>query len=117
MRFLVDAQLPPALVGWLVARGHEAEHVADRRLQTASDAVIWDYALATSAVIQGRGFREAQGVDGDGAGGGLDQAAEHAAPRPADMVRYRNVTDFGCARTWRNADRGDMSQRRRMLSA
>jgi hypothetical protein len=101
MRFLVDAQLPPALVGWLVARGHEAEHVGDRQLQTASDAAIWDYALATSAVIvtQGRGFREAQGVDSGGAGGGLDQAAEHAAPRPADMVRYGNVTDFGCART------------------
>jgi predicted nuclease of predicted toxin-antitoxin system len=51
MRFLVDAQLPPALVGWLAARGHEAEHVADRKMQTASDAAIWDYALAMSAVI------------------------------------------------------------------
>jgi predicted nuclease of predicted toxin-antitoxin system len=27
MRFLVDAQLPPALCDWLRARGHEAEHV------------------------------------------------------------------------------------------
>ena len=27
MKFLVDAQLPPALCGWLRARGHEAEHV------------------------------------------------------------------------------------------
>jgi predicted nuclease of predicted toxin-antitoxin system len=27
MKFLVDAQLPPALCGWLEARGHEAEHV------------------------------------------------------------------------------------------
>jgi predicted nuclease of predicted toxin-antitoxin system len=51
MRFLVDAQLPPALVGCLVAAGHEAEHVGDRKMQTASDAAIWDYALATSAVI------------------------------------------------------------------
>jgi predicted nuclease of predicted toxin-antitoxin system len=51
MRFLVDAQLPPALVGWLAAGGHEAEHVGDRKMQTASDAAIWDYALATSAVI------------------------------------------------------------------
>src|SRR5882762_3852837 len=51
MRFLVDAQLPPALVGWLVAGGHEAEHVGDRKMQTSSDAAIWDYALATSAVI------------------------------------------------------------------
>jgi predicted nuclease of predicted toxin-antitoxin system len=51
MRFLVDAQLPPALVGSLADGGHEAEHVADRKMQTASDAAIWDYALATSAVI------------------------------------------------------------------
>jgi predicted nuclease of predicted toxin-antitoxin system len=51
MRFLVDAQLPPALAGWLVAKGHEAEHVGDRAMQAASDTAIWDYALATSAVI------------------------------------------------------------------
>lgn len=29
MRFLVDAQLPPALARWLAAQGHEAEHVGD----------------------------------------------------------------------------------------
>jgi predicted nuclease of predicted toxin-antitoxin system len=51
MRFLIDAQLPPALAGWLVANGHEAEHIGDRGMQTASDTVIWDHALATSAVI------------------------------------------------------------------
>ncbi|MDP3077463.1 DUF5615 family PIN-like protein [Bradyrhizobium sp.] len=51
MRFLVDAQLPPALVEWLAAEGHDAEHVADRQMRSASDAVIWDYALAMSAVI------------------------------------------------------------------
>jgi predicted nuclease of predicted toxin-antitoxin system len=51
MRFLVDAQLPPALVRWLADRGHEAEHVADREMQAASDTAIWDYALATSAAI------------------------------------------------------------------
>ena len=51
MRFLVDAQLPPALVGWLAAKGHEAEHVADRGMQTASDTAIWGYALAVSATI------------------------------------------------------------------
>jgi predicted nuclease of predicted toxin-antitoxin system len=51
MRFLVDAQLPPALARWLVAQGHEAEHVGDRGMQTASDAVIWDYALASAAAI------------------------------------------------------------------
>jgi predicted nuclease of predicted toxin-antitoxin system len=51
MRFLVDAQLPPALARWLAANGHDAEHVADRGNQAASDTAIWDYALATSAAI------------------------------------------------------------------
>lgn len=51
MRFLVDAQLPPALARWLVAKGHEAEHVADKEMQAASDTAIWDYALTSSAAI------------------------------------------------------------------
>lgn len=51
MRFLVDAQLPPALARWLTIKGHQAEHVADRQMQAASDAVIWDYALRQAAVI------------------------------------------------------------------
>ncbi|MFI5014449.1 MAG: DUF5615 family PIN-like protein [Hyphomicrobiales bacterium] len=50
-RFIVDAQLPPALARWLVDRGHEAEHVADRQMQTASDAAIWEFALRAAAVI------------------------------------------------------------------
>ena len=51
MRFIVDAQLPPALARWLTERGHDAEHVADRHLQAASDSVIWNRAMATSAAI------------------------------------------------------------------
>jgi predicted nuclease of predicted toxin-antitoxin system len=51
MRFLVDAQLPPALARWLVAKGHEAEHVADRGMQAASDIAIWGFALTSAAVI------------------------------------------------------------------
>ena len=51
MRFLVDAQLPPALARWFVAKGHEAEHVGDRGMQAASDTAIWDHALASAAVI------------------------------------------------------------------
>jgi predicted nuclease of predicted toxin-antitoxin system len=41
MRFIVDAQLPPALARWLAAKGHEAEHVADLQMEAASDAAIW----------------------------------------------------------------------------
>lgn len=51
MRFLVDAQLPSALARWLASQGHEAEHVADRQLEAASDSAIWDFALQVSAVI------------------------------------------------------------------
>ncbi len=51
MRFLVDAQLPPALARWLVATGHEAEHVADVGLGAAQDQAIWAYAESVDAVI------------------------------------------------------------------
>ena len=51
MRFLVDAQLPPALARWLATEGYEAEHVGDIGMQSASDATIWDHALAHSAVV------------------------------------------------------------------
>lgn len=51
MRFLVDAQLPPALVQPLTACGHVAEHVADIGLRDADDSSIWDYALRHQAII------------------------------------------------------------------
>ena len=51
MRFLVDAQLPPALARWLAEAGHTAEHVADSGMESAEDTPIWTRALATNAVI------------------------------------------------------------------
>jgi predicted nuclease of predicted toxin-antitoxin system len=51
MRFLVDAQLPPALARWQAANGHTAEHVGDVGLHTKSDTAIWDYAIRQTAVI------------------------------------------------------------------
>jgi len=51
MRFLVDAQLPPALARSLAERGHTAEHVYDIGLHTADDPVLWDYAVSAGAVI------------------------------------------------------------------
>ena len=51
MRFLVDAQLPPAPARWIVDKGHAAEHVIDCGLAEASDTAIWRYALDTGAVI------------------------------------------------------------------
>ena len=51
MRFVVDAQLPPALSAWLVAQGHEAVHVFNLHMARASDSAIWQHARETSAVI------------------------------------------------------------------
>lgn len=51
MRFLVDAQLPPALARMLADRGHVAEHVGDIGLLSASDAEIWTYALDHDATL------------------------------------------------------------------
>jgi predicted nuclease of predicted toxin-antitoxin system len=51
MRFLVDAQLPPALARWLETKGHAADHVEDLRLLNADDAEIWNHALSVNAAI------------------------------------------------------------------
>lgn len=51
MKFLVDAQLPPALAEWLRKRGHEAEHVADIGMVDASDAAIADRSEDSGAIL------------------------------------------------------------------
>ncbi|MFZ4072236.1 MAG: DUF5615 family PIN-like protein [Caulobacterales bacterium] len=51
MRFVVDAQLPPALAAWLRAKGHDANHVADLLDARASDRAILDLAAQVGAVI------------------------------------------------------------------
>ena len=51
MRFLVDAQLPPALARWLHDLGYEAEHVLAAGLLGASDDAIWSLALASESVV------------------------------------------------------------------
>jgi predicted nuclease of predicted toxin-antitoxin system len=51
MRFLIDAQMPPALARLLEAHGHIAEHVADIGLRHAEDSPIWAYALTQQAII------------------------------------------------------------------
>jgi predicted nuclease of predicted toxin-antitoxin system len=40
VKFLVDAQLPPALADWLRERGHSADHVSGLGLLAAPDAEI-----------------------------------------------------------------------------
>ena len=47
MRFLVDAQLPPALARWLTAQGHEAQMTKDedfvglREQKADGPVVVW----------------------------------------------------------------------------
>lgn len=51
MRFLVDAQLPPALARVLASHGHEASHVYDLGMHKATDTDIWQLALDQDAVL------------------------------------------------------------------
>ena len=51
MTFLVDNQLPQALVRFLVSRGHQAEHVLDLGMDEAGDQAIWNYAGKNNRVI------------------------------------------------------------------
>jgi predicted nuclease of predicted toxin-antitoxin system len=44
MRFLVDAQLPPALARFLETRGHEAKAAREVGLREAEDPAIWTFA-------------------------------------------------------------------------
>lgn len=51
MKFLVDAQLPPALALWLREAGHDAQAVREVGLREAEDADIWNRALKTGEVL------------------------------------------------------------------
>jgi predicted nuclease of predicted toxin-antitoxin system len=51
VKFLVDANLPPALAQWLASEGHEAQHVADLGMQASADREIWQHARDSGACI------------------------------------------------------------------
>ena len=51
MKFLVDANLPPRLCLWLRTHRHEADHVFDRNLLTATDTEIWEIGRVENFVI------------------------------------------------------------------
>ena len=51
MKFIVDAQLPPALARLLCELGQEAVAVRDVGLREADDGPIWQYALEHGTVI------------------------------------------------------------------
>ncbi len=51
MKFIVDAQLPPALARFLTAKGESAIHVLDKQMMKASNSEIWDLALQENFII------------------------------------------------------------------
>lgn len=51
MNFLVDHQLPLALVTWLNIKGHQATHVYTQNMHQFQDIVVWDYAVRYSLII------------------------------------------------------------------
>ena len=50
-KFIVDAQLPPALARFLTSLGENAIHVLDVEMMEASDSKIWDLAMRESRVV------------------------------------------------------------------
>ena len=65
MKFLVDANLPPALALWLVSEGHDAIHVGDLGMERSPDREIWNRArdLAACIVTKDEDFVLLQALD------------------------------------------------------
>ena len=51
MRFLVDAQLPPALAKWIADKGHSASAVRDQGLRNSDDGSIANFAVESDWVV------------------------------------------------------------------
>jgi predicted nuclease of predicted toxin-antitoxin system len=51
VKFLVDANLPPALARWLASEGHEAHHVSDLGMEAMPDREIWARARELDACV------------------------------------------------------------------
>jgi predicted nuclease of predicted toxin-antitoxin system len=51
VKFIVDANLPPALARWLASEGHDAFHVSDLGMTSTPDRTIWQRAREISACI------------------------------------------------------------------
>jgi len=68
MTFLVDNQLPFALVVHIRSLGLTASHVAEAGLDRASDREIWQYAKANGSVIisKDEDFMHLAGADPEG---------------------------------------------------
>ena len=65
MKFLVDANLPPALAQWLISEGHEAQHVSELGMASMPDREIWTRArdLGASILTKDEDFVLLQALD------------------------------------------------------
>ena len=68
MRFLIDAQLPPALAREITALGHDTVHVAEIGMLSASDSDIWKRAveLAAALITKDEDFVTMRALDSEG---------------------------------------------------
>lgn len=59
MKFLIDAQLPPALARLITSLGHHAQHVEDIGALLSTDEAIWTYAVthAQSIITKDEDFK------------------------------------------------------------
>jgi predicted nuclease of predicted toxin-antitoxin system len=51
MRFLVDAQLPPAMAKWIADKGHSASAVRDQGLRNSDDGSIVNFSTESDWVV------------------------------------------------------------------
>ncbi len=51
MKFIIDNQLPRALIPFITDRGHDCQHVLDIGLGRESDVRIWKYASENKCII------------------------------------------------------------------
>jgi predicted nuclease of predicted toxin-antitoxin system len=49
--FLVDTNLPRRLAVWLIARGHQCEHVLDLGMGQSADSELWSRCADNGAII------------------------------------------------------------------
>ena len=99
MKFLVDAQLPPALARVLSSQGHTAQHVRDINMHADDDTAIWDYAIEKGMVVVTKdedfAYRSGQGGSspvivwlriGNTSRGALLQWFEPLLPRIVELI-------------------------------
>jgi len=71
VKFLIDAQLPPALAHWLREAGCDAQAVREVGLRDADDSAIWRYAEGNDCVIVTKDEDFALRVQAGGGGPGV----------------------------------------------